>query len=116
LYVIHGKFPMPSNPAFLAGARLLASLLVILLSACAATQVRAATPATTGEQTTAVILVNFSDNQAQPKSVADSHALVFGEVSDYLWETPITAPSSAATRSAGSRCQSRPACATPTRS
>lgn len=35
---------------------------------------------------TAVILVNFTDNTAQPKTATESHALVFGQVSDFLWE------------------------------
>jgi hypothetical protein len=39
-----------------------------------------------GEQKTAVVLVNFTDNAAQPKTAAESHALVFGQVSDWFWE------------------------------
>jgi hypothetical protein len=41
--------------------------------------------ATTGEQKTAVILVNFTD-KAPPKTVAEASSLVFGGVSDFLWE------------------------------
>lgn len=42
--------------------------------------------ATIGEQRTAVILVNFQDDVSQPLSVADAHAMVFGTVSDLMWE------------------------------
>ena len=42
--------------------------------------------ATTGEQRTAVILVNFQDLATQPVTKAAAHALVFGGVSDFYWE------------------------------
>lgn len=42
--------------------------------------------ATTGEQRTAVILVNFQDLAAEPVTKAAAHALVFGGVSDFYWE------------------------------
>jgi hypothetical protein len=45
-----------------------------------------ATASTLGEQRTAVILVNFTDNLAQPATPAQAHALVFGQVSDFFWE------------------------------
>lgn len=41
---------------------------------------------TTGEQKTAVILVNFQDDPSQPITVAAAHALVFGQVGDFYWE------------------------------
>lgn len=40
-----------------------------------------------GEQKTAVILVNFQDDTSQPITPAAANALVFGEVSDFYWET-----------------------------
>jgi len=61
----------------------LCSVLLLLVSMFAAAPARAAT---TGEQKTAVILVNFQDFPSQPISVADAHALVFGTTSDYYWE------------------------------
>lgn len=61
----------------------LCSTLLLLVSLFAAAPARAAT---TGEQKTAVILVNFQDFPSQPISVADAHALVFGTTSDYYWE------------------------------
>lgn len=61
-----------------------ALMLFCLLASCIPwLSVRAAT---TGEQRTAVILVNFQDNPSQPISRADAHALVFGTVSDFYWE------------------------------
>jgi hypothetical protein len=39
-----------------------------------------------GETKTAVILINFSDNVAQPKTKADAHQMVFSTVSDFFWE------------------------------
>jgi hypothetical protein len=45
-----------------------------------------AVAATTGEQKTAVILVNFQDETSQPISAAAAQSLVFGDVSDFYWE------------------------------
>jgi Predicted membrane protein len=56
---------------------------LVLLPACATF---AATGSTTGEQKTAVILVNFQDEATQPISVAAANILVFGKVSDFYWE------------------------------
>jgi hypothetical protein len=53
-----------------------------LLPACATF----AATGTTGEQKTAVILVNFQDNATQPKTPVEVHELVFGQVSDFFWE------------------------------
>ena len=39
-----------------------------------------------GEQKTAVMLVNFQNNPAQPITPAEAHSKVFGEVSDFYWE------------------------------
>ena len=39
-----------------------------------------------GELKTLVVLVNFSDNIAQPQTKAGAHAVVFGQVSDFFWE------------------------------
>ena len=66
----------------------------VLLLATSCAHVRAqpapAQPAplanTFGELKTAVILVNFTDNTTQPKSAAEANSLVFGQVSDFLWE------------------------------
>ncbi|QSX78973.1 NEW3 domain-containing protein [Agrilutibacter solisilvae] len=46
----------------------------------------AAHAATTGEQKTAVVLVNFQDLPTQPITPAAAHAMVFGTVSDFYWE------------------------------
>lgn len=43
--------------------------------------------AVTGELKTAVVLVNFQDNTAQPITPASAHTLMFDQVSDFLWET-----------------------------
>jgi hypothetical protein len=40
----------------------------------------------TGEQSTAVILVNFQDDVSKPISAADAYTRVFGTVSDMYWE------------------------------
>jgi hypothetical protein len=53
-----------------------------LLPACATF----AATGTTGEQKTAVILVNFQDNATQPKTPAEVQNIVFGQVSDFYWE------------------------------
>lgn len=70
-------------PAFVRRARMLLAAALVLLAPFAAAD---ATPATTGEQKTAVILVNFQDRATQPISVDAAHALVFGRVSDFYWE------------------------------
>lgn len=79
---------MPCSRAFRHAGRSLASLFflaatLVLLPACATF---AATGSTTGEQKTAVILVNFQDEATQPISVAAANILVFGKVSDFYWE------------------------------
>lgn len=58
---------------------------VLLLVSSLAAPV-AAHAATTGEQKTAVLLVNFQDHATQPITKANAHALVFGTVSDFYWE------------------------------
>jgi hypothetical protein len=66
---------------------ILFALAVLLATSCA--HVRAQTPppsAATGEQKTAVILVNFQGNATQPKTPAEVTSLVFGQVSDLYWE------------------------------
>lgn len=45
-----------------------------------------ASTATSGEQRTAVLLVNFRDDASQPITHAAAHALVFGTVSDFYRE------------------------------
>lgn len=59
------------------------SLLLLLscMSICTA-----AFAGTTGEQKTAVLLVNFQDDASQSISRDAAHALVFGQVSDFYWE------------------------------
>lgn len=44
-------------------------------------------PNTTGEQKTAVIMVNFTDDQTQSRTAADVNTLVFGGISEYFWES-----------------------------
>src|SRR5688572_18083596 len=68
------------RPAGLASAALLS---LALLGGAAHAETA---PITTGEMRTAVILVNFQENPAQPISQADAHSLVFGQVSDFFWE------------------------------
>ena len=66
--------------------KFLAAAAAFLLASAAHVRAEAATIPTTGEIRTAVVLVNFSDNPAQPKSKAEVHDLVFGATSDYFWE------------------------------
>ena len=79
---------MHSPRAFRHAGRRLAVLVSLiatlaLLPACATL---AATTGTTGEQKTAVILVNFQDDTTQAITPTAAHSLVFGQVSDYFWE------------------------------
>lgn len=66
--------------------RRLGALALLLLMGLLPLSIATANATTTGEQRTAVILVNFQDNASQPISRADAHALVFGAASDYYWE------------------------------
>ena len=59
---------------------------LLLLALASLLLVAPARAATTGELKTAVILVNFQDNPSQPISRTDANTLVFGQVSDFLWE------------------------------
>lgn len=68
---------------FRGATRLLLSFLLLLCSFAVLAQ---SLPRTTGEQKTAVILVNFQDDTSQPISPAAAHTLVFGTVSDFYWE------------------------------
>ncbi len=43
-------------------------------------------PNTLGAQSTAVLLVNFTDDTSQPWTVAEIETLMFGQVSDYFYE------------------------------
>lgn len=70
--------------AFRDGGRYLAALCSLVLALGGLPSTAAA--AVTGEQTTAVILVNFTDNPTQPITKAAAHSLVFGSVSDFYWE------------------------------
>ncbi len=73
-----GRFP----------AILLASA-VLLATSCTHVQAQTQNPVlpnTTGEQKTAVILVNFSDVATEPKTKTELHNMVFGQVSDFFWE------------------------------
>src|SRR6476469_7391737 len=77
---------MPLSQLTLRAGRSLAFLTLlagslVLLPACASFA-----ESTTGEQKTAVILVDFSDNTTQPKTAAEANQLVFGDVSDFYWE------------------------------
>jgi len=71
-----------------ASARSAAAAAVLFAVGCGHVRAQSAPPpgATTGEIKTAVILVNFQDNASQPKTAAQSNTLVFGNVSDFLWE------------------------------
>lgn len=64
--------------------RYLAALCSLVLAIVVLPSTAAA--AVTGEQTTAVILVNFIDKPTQPITKAAAHSLVFGSVSDFYWE------------------------------
>jgi hypothetical protein len=56
-------------------------------AACSHVAAQSAPPAaTTGEQKTAVVLVNFVDNTTQPITPANASSLVMGQVSDFYWE------------------------------
>src|SRR5688572_2312115 len=63
-----------------------ASIFLISAGAMAATPPTQAVEASTGDHATAVVLVTFTDNASQPKTVAETDAMVFGDVSDFLWE------------------------------
>lgn len=67
-------------------ARRLGALALLLLAGLLPLTLATAKAATTGEQRTAVILVNFQDLATQPISKDAAHALVFGKVSDFYWE------------------------------
>jgi hypothetical protein len=77
---------MHFSSTFRHAGRSLANILILaatlaLLPACATFAA-----GTTGEQKTAVILVNFQDEATQPISPAAANSLVFGKVSDFYWE------------------------------
>jgi hypothetical protein len=74
---------MSDTSTFRRAARLLSALALLLLASCASTSARAAN---TGEQKTAVLLVNFEDRAVQPITPAAAQTLVFGSVSDFYWE------------------------------
>jgi hypothetical protein len=57
---------------------------VLLLAGAHTAQ--AATTTTTGEQSTVVLLVNYSDSPTQPITKTAAHSLVFGQASDFYWE------------------------------
>ena len=63
-----------------------ASIFLLSAGAMAATPPTQAVEASTGDHATAVVLVTFTDNASQPKTVAETDALVFGDVSDFFWE------------------------------
>jgi len=63
-----------------------ASIFLLSAGAMAATPPTQAVQGTTGDFSTAVVLVTFTDNPSQPRTVAEADALVFGDVSDFLWE------------------------------
>jgi hypothetical protein len=71
-----------------ATARSAVAAAILFAVGCGHVRAQSAPPpgATTGEIKTAVILVNFQDNTTQPKTAAQSNTLVFGNVSDFLWE------------------------------
>lgn len=66
-------------------SRLTAAALSVLAAAAAMASAHAALP-TTGEQRTAVLLVNFQDDTSRPITPTDARAMVFGQVSDFYWE------------------------------
>lgn len=68
-------------------ARRSGALALLLLAGLLPPTMSAARAATTGEQRTAVLLVNFQDDMSQPLTATAAHALVFGTVSDLLWES-----------------------------
>jgi hypothetical protein len=64
-----------------------AALCSIVLLAVSLFVAAPAKAAVIGELKTAVVLVNFGDNTAQPKTKAEAHDIVFGSVSDFFWES-----------------------------
>lgn len=74
-------------PSFIRhGLRRVSPFALLLLAGLLPLISTTANAATTGEQRTAVILVNFQDDTSQPLTPADASAMVFGTVSDLLWE------------------------------
>ncbi|WP_119719166.1 NEW3 domain-containing protein [Cognatilysobacter tabacisoli] len=74
------------SSAYLSRAsRLKAAALLTLGAVASVTSAQAALP-TTGEQRTAVLLVNFQDDTSRPITPTDARAMVFGQVSDFYWE------------------------------
>lgn len=67
-------------------SRRMGALALLLLAGLLPLTLATAKAATTGEQRTVVILVNFQDLATQPISKAAAHSLVFGKVSDFYWE------------------------------
>lgn len=61
---------------------------LLLVAACGAVRAQSGPPSavTIGETRTAVVLVNFQDATTQPATAAQATSLVFGSVSDFLWE------------------------------
>lgn len=66
--------------------RRMGALALLFLAGALPLTLATAQAATTGEQRTAVILVNFQDLASEPLSKPAAHSLVFGGVNDFYWE------------------------------
>jgi len=77
---------MQLSRAFRNAGRFTASLVFFVALALVPVASASAAGSTIGEHKTAVILVNFTDNTAQPRTAVEANALVFDQVSDFLWE------------------------------
>ena len=76
---------MNSSRAIRSRSLVIASLLSVSMSWLAFAG-SAFAASTTGEQKTAVILINFQDDASQPVTPAAAYSQVFGTVSDLYWE------------------------------
>lgn len=71
-----------------ATARSACAAALLFAVGCGHVRAQSAPPpgSTTGDIRTAVVLVDFQDNATQPKTASQAGTLVFGNVSDFLWE------------------------------
>lgn len=71
-----------------ATARSAIAAAILFAAGCGHVRAQSTPPsgATIGDIRTAVVLVNFQDNATQPKTASQAGTLVFGNVSDFLWE------------------------------
>lgn len=79
--------PMTLIRAFRHAGLALASLLSLFLLQAGVPARAAVAGVVEGELKAAVVLVNFQDNPTQTITPATAHSTVFGQVSDFLWES-----------------------------